>query len=325
MEKKGLITVKNKFSKLLCLLAIISVLLSGCSFVDDLVGNLNPDTSDGGTPEGTPSSSVSLDEIPEFDGESPYVIINDNVPFFTDERTDTSYETYSELDKLGRCGVAIANIGTDLMPTEERGSISHVRPTGWHSVQYDVVGGNKYLYNRCHLIGFQLTGENDNRQNLITGTRYMNNEGMLPFENMIADYIKDTGHHVLYRVTPIYDGDDLVARGVLLEAKSVEDDDISVCVYFYNAQPGVTIDYATGESRLSTDPVPDKDKNEGSTEAPATDENEETYVLNTSSKKFHKPTCSYASSMSEENREEYTGLRQDLVDAGYTPCGSCKP
>ena len=192
---------------------------------------------------------ISLEDIPEYTGEA-YVAINGNQPFFTEaDYTTASYETYSPLDGLGRCGVAEANVGQDLMPTEARGSISSVKPTGWHSSKYDFVDG-KSLYNRCHLIGYQLTAENANKQNLITGTRYLNVIGMLPFENMVADYVHETDNHVLYRVTPIFDGSDLVARGVLMEAWSVEDNGEGVCfnVYCYNVQPGVEIDYATGDN-----------------------------------------------------------------------------
>lgn len=199
--------------------------------------------------EETPPPAVEVGGIPAFAGE-PYVIINENIPFFEEEDMVTrSYESYSELDALGRCGVAVSCIGRDLMPTEDRGSIGQVKPSGWQTVKYDFVDG-KYLYNRCHLIGFQLTGENANKGNLITGTRYMNVDGMLPFENMVADYVKETGNHVLYRVTPMFEGQELVARGVLMEAKSVEDggEGILFCVYVYNNQPGVIIDYLTGES-----------------------------------------------------------------------------
>ncbi len=198
------------------------------------------------------SPIIDLDSIPEF-GNTPYVEINGNVPFFTEEdMTTDSYETYAPLDTLKRCGETMACIGRDLMPTEDRESISSVEPSGWVNKEYDFVDGG-WLYNRCHLIGFQLTGENANKENLITGTRYMNVEGMLPFENMVADYIKDTGNHVLYRVTPIFQGSELVARGVLMEAKSVEDngDGILFCVYVYNNQPGVEIDYLTGESKAA--------------------------------------------------------------------------
>ena len=197
-----------------------------------------------------PADAESIEEIPPFSGEA-YVAVNGNVPFFVEEEyTTEAYEFYSELDELGRCGMTMACIGVEIMPTEERGSIGSVKPSGWQSVKYDIVDG-KYLYNRCHLIGFQLAGENANKKNLITGTRYLNIEGMLPFEDMVADYVKETENHVLYRVTPIFNGDDLVAEGVLLEGWSVEDsgEGICFCVYAYNAQPGIVIDYATGESR----------------------------------------------------------------------------
>ena len=192
----------------------------------------------------------TLEDVPAYAG-MPYAIINNNEPLFEGDDLEftRAYEYYSDLDELGRCGYAIACIGKELMPTEPRESISQVKPTGWVQAQYDFVDG-KSLYNRCHLIGFQLTGENANKQNLITGTRYMNVEGMLPFENMIADYIKETGNHVIYRVTPIFEGDNLVATGVLLEARSLEDfgESLYFHVFVYNVQPGVIIDYATGES-----------------------------------------------------------------------------
>ena len=192
---------------------------------------------------------IPIEDIPEYNGK-PYVYINNNIPYFTyEELTTTSYEKYSELDSLGRCGVAIANIGRDIMPKEERGTIGSIKPTGWHTVRYQGIDGN-YLYNRCHLIGYQLSGENANKKNLITGTRYLNVEGMLPFENMVDEYIEETNNHVLYRVTPIFDGKNLLASGVLIEAKSVEDNGkgIQFNVYCYNVQPGIEIDYKTGES-----------------------------------------------------------------------------
>lgn len=197
----------------------------------------------------TADEEISLSDIPEFSGEA-YVEINNNNPEFSEEESEEEfYESYDNLDELGRCGTASANIGTELMPTEKRGSIGQVKPSGWHTVKYDCVDG-KYLYNRCHLIGYQLTAENANDKNLITGTRYLNVEGMLPFENMVADYIKETDNHVLYRVTPVFEGNNLVASGVQMEAKSVEDDGegISFNVYCYNVQPGIEIDYASGES-----------------------------------------------------------------------------
>lgn len=205
-----------------------------------------------------PSASTSaaddiLLQVPEYSGE-PYAEIDGNIPSFTREMmTSKSQESYIELDLLGRCGPAFANIGRDLMPSEERQSIGMIKPSGWHTVRYDDIVEGKYLYNRCHLIGYQLTGENANELNLITGTRYMNTEGMLPFENRVAEYVSITGNHVLYRVTPIFKGRELVARGVQMEALSVEDDGKGICfnVFVYNVQPGITIDYATGESRLT--------------------------------------------------------------------------
>lgn len=265
-------------------------------------------------------SDVSVSEIPEFSGE-PYVVLNDNIPDFSEEdMTTTSFETYSDLDSLGRCQVAYSCVGVDIMPTEKRESISEVKPSGWKNKEYssDLVDG-RYLYNRCHLIGFQLTGENANEKNLITGTRYMNVDGMLPFENMVADYVKETENHVLYRVTPIYDGSNLVAKGVQMEAKSVEDggDGVLFNVFCYNAQPGITIDYATGDNWLS-----DTAANET---AAADADAEGSYLLNTNSKKFHKPDCSGAKDMNPKNRKEYTGSRKQLIDEGYTPCKTCNP
>lgn len=288
--------------------------LTGCEITityEDTEPSFQPTDETVASTLGDSAQSISLDEIPVYSGNA-YIAIHDNVPFFTDDDfTTTSYEYYSELDELGRCGVTIACIGTDLMPTEERGSISSVKPTGWKNKEYDFVDG-RYVYNRCHLIGYQLTAENANKQNLITGTRYLNIEGMLPFENMTADYIKETQNHVLYRVTPLFDGDNLVASGVLMEGWSVEDEGEGICfnVFCYNVQPGVTIDYATGENHLS----------ESSEE-----EDTETYLLNTNSHKFHLPDCSSISSIKEEYRAEYTGNRSDLISQGYEPCKRCNP
>lgn len=260
--------------------------------------------------------SESVMTVPTFAGD-PYVAINHNQPEFTeDDYTTESYEYYAPLDKYDRCTLAMACVGRDLMPTDDRESISSVKPSGWVQAQYDVVDG-KNLYNRCHLIGFQLTGENANECNLITGTRYMNVEGMLPFENMIADYVKETGNHVLYRVTPVYDGVNLVARGVQLEAMSMEDNGEGICfnVYVYNNQPGIVINYATGQSELADIP-------EEQGEPPAA---EGSYVLNTGSMKFHLDTCHQAEDISEKNRETFVGKRQDLLDQGYVPAGCCDP
>lgn len=200
--------------------------------------------------EETVSASYNLDEIPSYSGES-YVILHDNIPNFDEkEYTTESFEQYSSFDSLGRCGVAYANIGIDLMPKEERTSIGMIKPTGWHTVKYDIVPG-KYLYNRCHLIGYQLTGENANEKNLITCTRFMNTVGMLEFENKVSEYIKETKNHVLYRVTPIFEGDNLLASGVQMEAYSIEDrgEGIQFNVYVYNVQDQIEIDYKTGDSK----------------------------------------------------------------------------
>lgn len=197
----------------------------------------------------TGGNSYDLSSIPEFSG-SASVTINENMPFFEkSDMTEQSFEKYSNLDSLGRCGAAFANLSTDTMPTEKRGNIGSVKPTGWQISKYDFIDG-EYLYNRCHLIAYQLSAENANKRNLITGTRFMNTSGMLPYENEVAEYIKRTNNHVLYRVTPMFEGDDLLCRGVLMEAYSVEDDGKGVCfnVFCYNAQPGVIIDYATGEN-----------------------------------------------------------------------------
>lgn len=230
---------------IMILLLIFGINNVGTNIFDDLI-----------SPFSTEATSIvsysSLDDIPEYNGQ-PYIVINNNKPVFSDEELTTeSYEYYSSLDMYGRCGVTKACVGQDIMPTEERGEIGSVKPTGWHTVKYDCVDG-KYLYNRCHLIGYQLTGENANEQNLITGTRYLNVEGMLPFENMVADYIKETNNHVAYRVTPIFKGAELVARGVQMDAYSIEDSGKGICfsVYCYNVQPGIEINYLTGESQLS--------------------------------------------------------------------------
>ncbi len=312
------------------ILLSLAILLSSCTLLP--------------TPEQT---SFSMAEIPAFSG-AAYITIDDNVPAFQDaELTTESFETYSELDFLGRCGTAYACIGQDLMPTEERGSIGQVKPSGWQTIKYNFIDG-KYLYNRCHLIGYQLSGENANEKNLITGTRYLNISGMLPFENMVADYVKETGNHVLYRVTPIFEGSNLVASGVEMEGKSVEDDGEGVCfhVYAYNNQPGVTIDYATGQSQLADtsaiqSSIDTEDPTESSIQAETdsylvtveaeidSDESEsgriQEYILNTNSKKFHVPSCSLANNIKETNRQDYTGTREALIEEGYSPCQSCKP
>lgn len=301
-------------------------------------------TSATDVPTGEGTSAFSLREIPAYSG-TPYTEVNGNQPYFTEEELTTqSFETYSELDSLGRCGMAYANVGQDLMPTEPRGEIGAVKPSGWHLVKYDNVDG-KYLYNRCHLIAYMLAAENANPQNLITGTRYLNVQGMLPFETKVCDYVKNTGNHVLYRVTPIFDGDNLLADGVLMEAYSVEDagEGISFCVFAYNVQPGIGIDYATGDnwaegsgtyqstvaSVAEETPVPQPETDTAVQITPESSAPQEsqgiTYVLNTNTKKFHYPTCSSVDDMKEKNKQIYTGSRDEVINMGYVPCKRCNP
>ena len=303
------------------------------------------------------NSYVSLDAIPAYDGKA-YVAVNNNEPFFTDsDMTTTAFENYSDLDSLGRCGVAYANICRDIMPTEQRGKIGMIKPSGWHTVKYDVIK-DRYLYNRCHLIGYQLAGENANPKNLITGTRYLNVEGMLPFENLVADYVNNTGNHVLYRVTPMFSGSNLVANGVLIEAKSVEDNGGGILfnVYCYNVQPGVGINYENGDSWLDgTTPQKqsaqtDTPQNEGSQSSAgsgagesgssgsttgsassgsdssaaensaADSSNSETMVhITATGKKYHRAGCrTLKKSDTEVTLEEAKSM-------GLSPCGICNP
>ena len=284
--------------KLLLCLLLAALLLTGCTQV-------------------VPTApAISLEAIPAWSGD-PWVTIDRNIPGFTaEDLTLEPFEQYSPLDELGRCGTAYACIAQELMPTDDRESISSVTPSGWVNRKYDFIDG-KYLYNRCHLIGFQLTGENANKRNLITGTRYLNIEGMLPFENMVADHVKEEDHHVLYRITPIYQEGALVCSGVQMEGFCVEcgdnkfdEDKFMFHVYCYNVQPGVLIDYMTGESVIS-------EIGQNSVE--------KTWILNTSSKKFHAPDCSNAANISDKNREKITCTRDELIYRGYEPCGICKP
>ena len=319
---------------------LLSLMLVGCEADDGLLNNglLGSLTTNS-------SSGIDLNSIPKYNGEE-FVAINNNVPNFDDkDKTTTSFETYSPLDNLGRCGEAYANIGRDLMPTQKRGDISSVKPSGWINKKYDtslVDGG--YIYNRCHLIGHQLAGEDANKENLITGTRYFNVDGMLPFENMIADYVKETNNHVLYRVTPIYDGDDLVAKGVQMEAYSVEDDGEGVMfnVFVYNVQPGIEIDYVTGESWLSSEerPVQTTNKNNQNTNYNKYNSNNynqsnKDYTSNTGSynsgtnqtsgvirgnsksKIYHCPGQANYDDMSDSANLVEFASEQDAINAGY--------
>ena len=286
-------------SIILSLILSLSLFLSSCSS--------NPSTP---TINKT-TQTFNINSIPEYNGE-PYTVINANIPFFSEsDLTTKSFEKYSYLDSLGRIGIAFANIGKDIMPTEERKNIYHIKPTGWHSVKYDIVDGES-LYNRCHLIGFQLSAENANEKNLMTGTRYLNTQGMLPFENMVADYVKETNNHVLYRITPIFEGDNIVANGVLMEAKSVEDNGKGILfnVFVYNVQPGIDIDYKTGESSLTKT----SSKN-----------NSTTYVLNTNTKVFHYDFCSSLLNTKNSNKQNFNADRTILISQRYSPCQICKP
>ncbi len=255
----------------------------------------------------------TFSQVEEYSGEA-YTVVNNGIPYFkATEITTSEFETYSDLDELGRCGTAYANICKNLMPTEEREEISSVKPSGWtyngksNNNKYEFIDG-KYIYNRCHLIGFQLAGENANNKNLITGTRYLNIDGMLLFENMVADYVKETNNHVLYRVTPIYKGNELVPRGVLIEAYSVEDkgNGIEFCVFSYNIQPGIEINYLTGQNWLI---VTEDTASSG-------------YIINTKTKKIHTPDCEYATSSSQSF---VNGNINNLINEGYVKCKVCNP
>lgn len=288
---------KNRF-RYFWLLTAVFLLFSGCN-----VSTIAVQTD-----------AESKETIPE-SASTPYVTVNDNVPYFSDEDLTTeAFEEYSDLDALGRCQTAYANICKELMPTEERGEIGMVRPSGWHTVKYDIIDG-KYLYNRCHLIGYQLAGENANEKNLITGTRYLNVEGMLPFENMVADYVNETDNHVLYRVTPVFEGDNLVASGVRIEAESVEDqgEGIRFHVYCYNVQPGISIDYATGDSWLT-----EESEGNDETEVQSNDGSVIVHVTD-SGKKYHSAGCSYLS------KSDHEITLEKAREEGLEPCSKCNP
>lgn len=314
-------TAKKKAKRILITLAAATILVSGnTSFL--WMTETTVDAAD-------------LSQIPNYTG-NPYTIVNDNEPKFDEsDFTTEAFETYSDLDNLGRCGVAYANICKELMPTEKRGKIGMIKPSGWHTVKYPEIIKDRYLYNRCHLIGFQLAGENANEKNLITGTRYLNVDGMLPFEDEIADYVNNTGNHVLYRVTPVFDGDNLIASGVQMEAESVEDsgEGVKFNVYCYNVQPGIGIDYATGDSWADQKPVANGESEDNDSiivdsndEAESNMTAEETeYVINTNTGKFHRPNCDSVTKMKAKNKKEFTGSREELISDGYEPCGNCKP
>ena len=289
-----------------------------------------------------PQSYTMSAAYPSYSGSS-YVELNNNEPLFTDDYlTSQPFEYYSELDSLGRCGTAFANICADLLPTEDRGEIGNIRPSGWHTVNYhELIDGN-YLYNRCHLIAFSLAGENANEKNLITGTRYLNVSGMLPFEMKVLDYVKDTGNHVLYRVTPVFEGNNLLATGVIMEARSVEDDGLKFNVFVYNVQPGIGINYADGDSwvegtaptptpeptpepTVEPTPSPTLEPTPEPTAIPTPVPTEVSYILNTNTMKFHIPTCSSVAQMSESNKEYSNASRDEIIARGFVPCKRCNP
>lgn len=315
-------------TKTLLLFSLFSA-LAGCGEVGATVSGSAPTPVSGHEVSETVSESapseaageLDISNIPEFSG-SPYVEVSGNVPTFTEADLSSPAEAYAPLDSLGRCGSAMAIVSPDTMPTEERGSIGIVKPSGWHTVRYDDLISDRYLYNRCHLIGYQLTAENANEHNLITGTRYLNVEGMLPFENEVADYVEATGNRVLYRVTPVFVGDELVARGVQMEAKSVEDGGagVSFNVFCHNVQPGIQIDYQTGQSWRSQDAGP---TGESSSIQPSA--GQVTYVLNVNSGKFHLPDCLSVSKMSDRNKRDLTSTYDEMIANGYSPCGNCLP
>lgn len=284
------------------------------------------------------NTNVEYDQVPAYSDAASVIMANNQPNFAKDEITDSYYEKFSELDSLGRCGVALACVGPESMPEGERGSIGQIKPSGWQLEKYDFIDNGGYIFNRCHLIGWQLTGQNDEVRNLITGTRYLNTEGMLPYENQIASYIYQTGNHVMYRVSPDFRGKELVARGVQLEAYSVEDrgKGLSFNVYCYNVQPNVEIDYLTGENHLAADADVEEITRIAAELHPESEESSEekelyeipdgvTYILNTNTMKFHRPDCQSVQDIQAHNREEFYGTRDEAIAAGYEPCGACKP
>ena len=353
-KKKQKIPIKGGWFKPV---ALVAAFLAACCFsptpgmeesdgqtaYTEVVEDISPDAVTKTDDAILDVEQFDINTVPAYSGKA-YATINNNVPFFTEadiQKAANSYESYSNLDSLGRCGVCAASVGRDIMPTEERGNIGQVKPSGWQTVKYNGIVDGNYLYNRCHLIGYQLAGENASEKNLITGTRYMNVDGMLPFENMVADYVQSTGDHVLYRVTPVFEGNNLVASGVTMEAESVEDNGAGLLfnVYVYNVQPGVSIDYASGKSEL--DGTVSAAAEEPSTKAENAKQIQQTeqavvetpqpvaegtsYVLNTNTKKFHHIWCSSVNEMKAKNREDFTGSRDDVIARGFVPCKRCNP
>lgn len=292
-----------------------------------------------------PVSTLDIATVPDYTG-SDYIVLNDNVSdFYLWQITKTPYVRFSAFDELGRTGAGMACLGKETLPAEVRGEIGDIRPTGWHTERYDDLIEDRYLYNRAHVLGYMLSSDNNTPENLFTGTRYLNAGSMLQFEITVGDYIEKTGNHVIYRVTPMYRGRDLVATGVQMEAWSVEDSGAGVCfnVFVYNVQPGILIDYATGDSKCDPDYVPSTaapvlplfvmgdvdgdvpDRSMPAEEAEPSEAPTVTYVLNTNTHKFHLPTCPSVTDMKPKNREDFYGTRDEAIAAGYQPCGRCHP
>ena len=309
---------KTSSKTLILLTIIICLLLSSCDIIS--------------APEIISPDAFDYSSVPEYSG-SPYIAINSNVTYFSQEEiTKESYLQFGELDYLGRCTIANTCLGPDTLPSdgEERGDIGSVKPSGWNMKKYDCVN-TKYVVNRAHLAAWSLSNMNAEERNLITGTRYLNVDGMLPFESMVLDFIRETGYHVMYRVTPIFVDNELMSRGVLMEGLSVEDNGsgISYCVFCYNVQPGIEFDYATGDSHY-TGIFLDKTSssvNADSSDVPSNESSSEvsTYVLNTKSMKYHLPDCGSVNKISDTNKEVFEGSKDKLNEMGYSPCGSCKP
>lgn len=356
------------YSFLMIALMTMIIMLSGCGS-DDVVNDegLTSEKADNqiiqeaqdlqdGKESVLYDSSEFLAIIPEWSGYA-FCYVNDNAPDFTpDEIWTATQESLDPLDDLGRCGTANSCIGTDGMPNDERGDISEVHPTGWHTDKYDFVDG-EMLYNRCHLIAHQLSGDDAVPRNLITGTSYMNRDGMLSFEVAIGNYVRDTANHVMYRVTPIFVKDEMLARGVHMEAASVEDGGtgLSFNVFCYNVQPGVDIDYRTGDNKMSEDTTALEDYQSGkfaiiantlgvipseaedvaqeqndaqqddTEEQKNQDSNMMLYVLNTNTGKFHYPDCKSVKDIKEKNRQDVEATREEIINRGFSPCGNCKP
>ena len=328
MDLKNLF--RQHFITILTVVLVLFTVCSCCQFNKDsqpttqtslsktIINEVNSESEERNNYEQQTNRNFADFNIPQY-SQQPFITLNNNIPWFNEsDKITVAFEKYSELDNHGRCGVAFVCVCREIMPIEERGEIGNIKPSGWHTVKYDIVDG-KYLYNRCHLVGYQLSGENANPQNLITGTRYLNIEGMLPFENMVSEYVENTGNHVLYRVTPLFEDSNLLSRGVVIEAYSIEDNGEGICfnVFCYNVQPGIIIDYSTGASYVETLESEISGSLSGSDNAD--------YIVNINTSKFHYPHCSSVQEMKDKNKREYIGTREELVELGYSPCKRCNP